>query len=106
MLNIFKRDESLEIELCRNLGERASIEALLEGDSFYGFIIEIHGYLFDDFCSSPNAKVAFVQIIDRRIKEHDFSNLYIHPASTEIDSDQAPRVVFNTRGRVLTSWNG
>lgn len=104
MLNIFKSNESRQAEKCRLLAESASIEPLLESCHYCGFIVEVHGYQFEQFCQCPIAREAFMLTVDRRIREQDFSFVYIHPASSELDSANAPRVVFDARGKVLMSW--
>lgn len=104
MLNIFKSNDSRQAEECRLLAESAAIEPLLESCHYCGFIVEVHGFHFEQLCRYPNAREAFMRTVDRRIQEQDFSFTYIHPASSELDSSHAPRVVFDSRGKVLMSW--
>jgi len=105
MLNIIQRRESQQIEEGRSLGENASIEPLIERCRYSGFIIQVHGYRFDKLGESAQARAVFKLAVDRRIQEQDFSGLIIHPASSELDPTSGPRVVFDSRGRVLMSWN-
>ena len=105
MFDIFQPRESQQIEHGRSLGERASIEPLIQRCRYWGFIIQVHGYRFDELGESAEARDAFMLAIDLRIQEQDFSGLIIHPASSELDPTSGPRVVFDSRGRVLMSWN-
>ena len=104
MFNIFKASESQQVEKCEHLGKGALIEPLIENCHYCGFIVEVHGYQFEEFCRCQGAREAFMRIVDRRIREQDFSFIYIHPASSELDSSHTPRVVFDSRGKVLMSW--
>ena len=105
MFNIFKSLESQQIEYGRNLAEHASIEPLIERCRYSGFIIQVHGYRFDEFCESDRAREAFMLAVDHRIRRQDFTDLVIHPASSDLNQDLGPRVVFDSRGRVLMSWD-
>jgi len=105
MCKLFDPRESKHIEKCRALGEEASIEPLFDRCSYCGFIVEVHAFLFEELCKSPRARQAFILAVDRRIREQDFSDIFIDPASSELDPDLGPRVVFDSRGRVLMSWN-
>lgn len=90
--------------VCQLLAKHASIEPLLEGCAYIGFVIQLHDAQFETYLKVRQAVSAFVHIIEKRIKAKDFSNLYIHPASSELNSVGAPRVVFDAQGRVLYSW--
>lgn len=106
MFDIFKTRESQQIESGRNLGEYASIEPLIQRCRYSGFIIQVHGYRFDELAESIRARDAFMLAIDQRIQNQDFTDFIIHQTSSEPDYPNAPRVVFDTRGKVLMSWHG
>ena len=90
--------------VCQLLAEQASIEPVLEGCAYIGFVIQLHDAQFETYLKVRQAVSAFVRIIEKRIKAQDFIYLYIHPASSELDSVGAPRVVFDAQGRVLYNW--
>jgi hypothetical protein len=89
---------------CQLLAERASIEPVLEGCSYLGFIVQLQDFEFEKYLRLHEAISIFVKTVERRIEARDFACLYIHPASSELDSTSAPRVVFDPRGRVLYNW--
>lgn len=89
---------------CQSLAKQASLEPLLEGCAYIGFIIQLDDFQFEKYLKLHEAISAFVRVIEKRIEARDFTYLYIHPASSELDSAGAPRVVFNARGRVIYNW--
>jgi hypothetical protein len=89
---------------CQILAERASIEPVLEGCSYLGFIVQLQDFEFEKYLRLHEAISIFVRTVERRIDAREFAFLYIHPASSEIDSTGAPRVVFDPRGRVVYNW--
>lgn len=89
---------------CQILAERASIEPVLEGCFYLGFIIQLEDFEFEKYLRLHDAISIFVKVVERRIGAREFTCLYIHPASSELDSTGAPRVVFDPRGRVLYNW--
>ena len=89
---------------CQSLAEQASLEPLLEGCAYIGFIVQLNDFQFEKYLKLHEAVSVFVRVIEKRIKAQDFAQLYIHPASCELDSARAPRVVFNARGRVIYNW--
>ena len=89
---------------CQILAERASIEPVLEGCSYLGFVVQLQDFEFEKYLRLHEEISIFVRTVERRIDARDFAFLYIHPASSELDSTGAPRVVFDPRGRVLYNW--
>ena len=79
---------------CQSLAEQASLEPLLEGCAYIGFIVKLDDSQFEKYLKLHKAVSAFVRVIEKRIEAQDFTNLYVHPASSELDSAGAPRVVF------------
>ena len=92
------------VPACLQLAEKASIEPVLEGCSYIGFVVQLQDFELEKYLELHEAVSAFVRRIERRIEAQDFSCLYIHPASSELNSTRAPRVVFDPRGRVLYNW--
>lgn len=95
---------SKHVMQCQRLAESASIEPLVERSAYVGFIVQLHESGFEMFFKDLNALAAFEQVIERRIDEHDFSQLYVHSASRELLSDKGPRVVFDLDTSVIYHW--
>ena len=95
---------SEKILACRLLAELASIEPVLEGCSYIGFIVQFQTFELEKYLKIRPAVLALVEVIERRIKAQDFQCLYIHPASSELDTGGVPRVAFDPRGRVIYNW--
>lgn len=97
-------DISEQIATCQRLGEQAAIEPFIERCRYVGFIIQVPNGELERYKKSDEAISNFKQVIDRRIDDQDFTDLYIHPASSELDPYGVPRVVFDPKGRVLVTW--
>lgn len=93
-----------QIAACQRLGEQAAIEPFIERCRYVGFIIEVPNGQLQLYRESDEAISNFKQVIERRIADQDFTDLYIHPASSELDASGVPRVVFHPEGRVLMNW--
>ncbi|MFC5477061.1 hypothetical protein [Massilia suwonensis] len=104
MCTLFNTTVSDATRVCQLLAEHASIEPVLEGCTYIGFIIQLQNAQFEKYLKVRQAVSAFMRIIEKRIKANDFTCLYIHPASSELDSAGAPRVAFDARGRVIYNW--
>ena len=104
MCALFNTTLSDSTRTCQLLAEHASIEPVLEGCTYIGFIVQLQDTQFETYLKLRQAVSAFVRIIEKRIKAQNFSCLYIHPASSELNSAGAVRVVFDARGRVLYNW--
>ena len=104
MGKLFGSDNSENINRCQLLAENAYIEPVLHGCSYAGFIVQLYDCDFERYLDQRSAVEAFVQAIEKRIADRDFARLYIHPASSELDSTLVARVVFDSRGRVLYTW--
>lgn len=104
MCAIFNTTVSDATRVCQILAEHASIEPVLEGVTYIGFIVQLPDAQLEKFLEIRQAVWAFIRIIERRIEAKDFTLIYIHPTSSELDSTGAPRVVFEARGRVIYSW--
>lgn len=98
-MDIFK-----QIAACQRLGEQAAIEPFIERCRYVGFIIQVPNGELELYRESHEAISNFKQVIERRIADQDFTDLYIHPASSELDPFGVPRVVFDPKGRVLVAW--
>lgn len=97
-------DISEQIAACQRLGEQAAIEPFIERCRYVGFIIQVPNGELELYRDSDDAVSNFKQVIERRIVDQDFTDLYIHPASNELDPFGVPRVVFDPKGRVLMAW--
>lgn len=104
MYALFSSARSDAIKSCRLLAEYASIEPILEGCSYIGFIVQLQTFEFEKYLKIRPAVLALVESIEKRIEAQDFQCLYVHPASSELDPAGVPRVVFDPRGRVLYNW--
>jgi hypothetical protein len=104
MCALFNTTLSDATRVCQLLAEHASIEPVLEGCSYIGFIVQLQDAQLEKYLKLRQAVSAFMRIVEQRIEAKDFTCLYIHPASSELDSAGAPRVVFDARGRVLYNW--
>ena len=104
MCSLFSSSLPNAIHACQLLAEHASIEPVLEGCAYIGFIVQLQGSELDKYLKLREAVSNFERSIDKRIAVQDFSCIYIHPASSELDSAGAPRVVFDLRGRVIYTW--
>jgi hypothetical protein len=104
MCSLFSTTFSDATHACQLLAEHASIEPVLEGCAYVGFIVQLQDFEFEKHLKLREAVSAFVRIIEKRIEAQDFTNLYIHPASSELDSTGAPRVVFDAGGCVIYKW--
>lgn len=105
MCALFSISDSEAVFTCQLLGRLSSIEPVLENCSYIGFIIQLHSFEFERYRKLNEAVAAFVHVIEMRIDEQDFTSLYIHPASSELNASGVPRVVFDPRGRVLHTWS-
>jgi len=104
MCALFRTAGSDAVDACQLLAECASIEPVLEGCAYIGFIVQLHDFEFERYLPLREAVSRFVYIIEKRIDAQDFSCLYIYPASSKLDTTGKPRVVFNARGRVVYKW--
>lgn len=104
MRKLFSFLTSRQIARCRRIAESASIEPLIEKCAYVGFSVQLHDSEFKTYLGRPEALTAFEQVIERRINEKDFSELYIHPVSNVLASDEGPRVVFNLDSSVIYHW--
>jgi len=104
MYPLFSSASADAVRASQILALSASIEPLLEGCSYIGFIIQLQDAELERYLKRKEAVAAFVDIVEKRIDARDFARLYIHPASSELDSTTAPRVVFDAGGRVLYNW--
>lgn len=89
---------------CRRLGEQALIEPFIEQCRYVGFIIRVPDGELERYWAMTKAISIFKQVIERRIEDKDFAELYIHPASSELDPRGVPRVVFDPQDRVVVIW--
>ena len=104
MCSFFSRPLCDAKRACQLLAEHASIEPVLEGCAYIGFIVQLQDCDLEKYLKLDEAVLAFVHTVEKRIDSQDFTYLYIHPASSELDSAEVPRVVFNARGRVVYNW--
>lgn len=104
MCTLFSSASADAIRASQILAVNASIEPLLEGCSYIGFIVQLQDAELERYLKLKEAVAAFVDIVEKRIDARDFAWLYIHPASSELDSTNVPKVVFDARGRVLYNW--
>lgn len=104
MCALFNTTVSDATRVCQLLAEHASIEPVLEGCTYIGFIVQLKDAQLEKYLKLRQAVSAFVRVVEKRIEAQDFACLYIHPASSELDCVGAPRVVFDARGRVLYNW--
>src|SRR5690349_17986497 len=104
MCPLFSTAISDATRACQMLAVSASIEPVLEGCSYIGFIVQLQDSEFERYLKLKEAVAAFIDIVEKRIEARDFSGLYIHPVSSELDSTGVPRVVFDPRSRVIYNW--
>ena len=105
MFETFRLKSWSTIFSCQTIARHASIEPLIEGCNCSGFVVQLHEFEFEKYQRVCRGISAFVTVIEERIAARDFENLFIHPASSELDWTNAPRVVFNPGGRVLLVWD-
>lgn len=104
MCALFNTALSDATRTCQLAAAQASLEPVLESCAYVGFIVQLQDFRFEKYVKLHEAVSAFVRVIEKRIENRDFTCLYIHPASSELDSAGAPRVVFNAQGRLLYKW--
>lgn len=104
MDKLFSRNIDEKINECQLIAEAAYVEALLDGCTCVGFVIQLSDFGFEQYIELRQAIEAFVRHIESRIDARDFACFYIHPTLSEPDSSKSVRVVFDPRGRVIYSW--
>lgn len=104
MFKAFNLDISEQMAACRRLAEQASIEPFIEQCRYVGFIIRVPDGELERYWRVTKAISTFKQVIERRIEAKDFTDLYIHPASSELEPCGVPRVVFDPQERVVVIW--
>jgi PHP family Zn ribbon phosphoesterase len=112
MFNFFKKEIHFEYE--KNLAKMAKIETVYEEGKISGLFIILHGdiNLIKSKIKNPEAKSAFIKVIEERIKNNDYEDTrplflddFITYKTKDKDTLIAIRAVMTPSYEPIFNWN-